>query len=210
MPAGAHSVSGFSLMPTADGAEPRVTFTWTLPAPAVITGAPSGLTKSGATLTGTINPNNSGITDCHFVLTPAPPGHATIPCGQQVGMGGTPVSVSAPVSGLAPSTKYVVTLLAASPAGQGSGSPVQFTTPRAGPACIVPRLKGKTLASARTALTKAHCALGTVRRPRLKKGQKLGKLVVGSQSPSPGATRTSGTKIAVVMVKAPKPRKRRR
>src|SRR6185437_9346125 len=119
MPAGAHSVSGFSLMPTADGAEPRVTFTWTLPAPAVITGAPSGLTKSGATLTGTINPNNSGITDCHFVLTPAPPGHATIPCGQQVGMGGTPVSVSAPVSGLAPSTKYVVTLLAASPAGQG-------------------------------------------------------------------------------------------
>jgi hypothetical protein len=48
VPAGAAGVSGFTLTPTAQGAEPQVTFTWTLPAPTVGGGTgPSG--PSGGT-----------------------------------------------------------------------------------------------------------------------------------------------------------------
>ena len=45
------------------------------------------------------------------------------------GAGSSPVPVSATFSGLSPATTFTVTLLAASPAGQASGSPVTFATP---------------------------------------------------------------------------------
>jgi hypothetical protein len=128
VPAGANGVSNFSLVPTADGAEPQVTFTWTAPAPAVTTGAVSHITTTSASLTGTINPNGSQVTACHFAVSPAPPAGATVPCVQPVGGASSPVPVSATASGLSPATKYVVTLLAASAAGQKSGTAIAFTT----------------------------------------------------------------------------------
>jgi hypothetical protein len=42
--------------------------------------------------------------------------------------------------------------------------------PETKPACVVPKLKGDTLAAARRALTAAHCRLGTVHRPSLQHG----------------------------------------
>jgi hypothetical protein len=66
------------------------------------------------------------------------------------------------------------------------------------PACVVPRLKGKTLAQARTALTKAHCALGKVIRPA-HTGEHVG-LVVGSTRPRAGARLSSGAKVAVTLI----------
>jgi Divergent InlB B-repeat domain/PASTA domain len=56
--------------------------------------------------------------------------------------------------------------------------------------CHVPRLRGKTLAKARRALSAAHCAVGRVRRP---KGE--GKLVVRSSKPGAGARRPAGTPV---------------
>lgn len=65
------------------------------------------------------------------------------------------------------------------------------------PACLVPRLKGKTLAAAKTALTNAQCALGTVT-----KKVSTGKAgIVLSQTPKSGTILTIGSKVAVVVSK---------
>jgi len=54
-------------------------------------------------------------------------------------------------------------------------------------ACVVPKLKGKKLAAARKALTKADCKLGKVK----------GKGKVKSQNPKPGKVKLPGTKVGV-------------
>jgi hypothetical protein len=99
-----------------------------LPAPTVTTAAATAVTYSDATVNGTVNPNESQLTDCHFVISPAPPAGPDTPCAQQLTAGGTPVSVSATLTGLSPSTTYTATLQAASAAGATTGSPVPFTT----------------------------------------------------------------------------------
>lgn len=73
-------------------------------------------------------------------------------------------------------------------------------------ACTVPKLAGKTLAQAKSAITRALCKTGKVTKPKPKPGQKLGPLVVKSSSPAAGAVAASG----VVNVKlGPKPQARR-
>ena len=140
VPAGAPGVSAFSLLPTTDGAEPEVTIT-TLPAPAITTGAASDVTASTAELTGTVNPNGSPITDCHFVISPAPADGASAPCAQQLGAGSSPSPVSATLSGLSQGTAYTVTLSATSTAGSTRGVPITFkTSGAAGPAVTDLRL----------------------------------------------------------------------
>jgi beta-lactam-binding protein with PASTA domain len=59
----------------------------------------------------------------------------------------------------------------------------------------VPKLKGRTLKSARRALKKAHCALGKVHKPR----HSHGRLVVRRQSPAAGKVRKNGTKVTVTL-----------
>jgi len=61
--------------------------------------------------------------------------------------------------------------------------------------CVVPTLAGRTLTQARTALRAAHCALGNVKRPKVRKHHKLGPLVVKSSSPQAGATSPAGSKV---------------
>lgn len=73
-------------------------------------------------------------------------------------------------------------------------------TPKPPVKCKVPKLKGKTLAKAKKALKKAHCALGKVKKPKHAKG----KLVVKSSSPGSGKSRAAGTKIKLTLVKAKK------
>lgn len=128
IPAGVSGVSHYQYIPTATGAEPAVTVTWTLPPPTVATGDATGLTSTSATITGTVNPNNSQLTDCHFNISPAPPAGSSVPCAQQIPVGDAPVAVSASLHGLSPSTAYTVTLIAANSVGPASGSPVAFQT----------------------------------------------------------------------------------
>jgi virginiamycin B lyase len=69
--------------------------------------------------------------------------------------------------------------------------------------CVVPRLKGKTLGDARKALTRAHCALGKVNRPRKpahtpRTGTRR-SLVVKSESPGAGTRRPAGTSVSLTL-----------
>ncbi len=129
VPAGAVGVSEYALQPTAAGAGPAVTISWTEPAPTVATAAPTTVTASTAALAGSVDPNGYQITDCHFVISPAPVTGATVPCAQQVGAGTGALAVTAGAVGLAPDTSYTATLIAASAPGVATGQPVAFTTP---------------------------------------------------------------------------------
>ena len=60
--------------------------------------------------------------------------------------------------------------------------------------CIVPRVTGKALAAARTALTKAHCGVGKITKAKSSKKNK-GKVI--AQSPKPGAHLKKGSKVAL-------------
>jgi hypothetical protein len=98
-----------------------------------VTGAAQSVTASSALLTGNVNADGSVVGECHFSVSPAPPGGASVPCAQQVGAGSTPVAVSAALAGLAPASTYTVTLVAASAQGASSGAPVTFTTAATAP-----------------------------------------------------------------------------
>jgi subtilisin family serine protease len=89
--------------------------------------------------------------------------------------------------------------------GGGSGGGGDDSGPPPAPACLVPKLAGKTLAQAKAALTAASCKLGAVRRPRPK--GKLRRLVVRFSTPAAGASPADG-KVDLTLGK--KPRKARR
>jgi hypothetical protein len=75
------------------------------------------------------------------------------------------------------------------PCGQGARCP--DTTP-----CLVPRVTDFSLSRARTALRKAHCAVGTIKRLR---PVALGKAVVFKQSPRPRTRLPNGAKVNLVL-----------
>ncbi len=62
--------------------------------------------------------------------------------------------------------------------------------------CIVPNVKNKTLGAARTAIAKAHCAVGKIKHAASKKVAK-GKVI--SQSPAAGKHETQGSKVNLVV-----------
>jgi hypothetical protein len=129
VPAGVSGVSAVTIATASHAAIPEALFTWTRPAPSVASAAASTVSANAATLAGSVNPNGSQVTDCHFQIAPAPPGgNSLVPCEQQVGAGSTPVVVSALASGLSPATTYTFTLMATSAQGASSGSPVTFVT----------------------------------------------------------------------------------
>jgi hypothetical protein len=59
--------------------------------------------------------------------------------------------------------------------------------------CLVPRLKGRTLAQAKRLLSRAHCALGKLSVPSRHAGQHF----VRSQAPSPHTSLPAGGKVSV-------------
>jgi len=89
-------------------------------------------------------------------------------------------------------------------------APISYTRFEGDPGakCIVPKLAGKTLARARTALQAAHCRVGKVHRPKHKKGKRLGPLVVKSSKPSARTTLAAGSSINLRL--GPKAHKARR
>ncbi len=84
-----------------------------------------------------------------------------------------------------PTTESVPEAVASSPISVGTHPP---------PArCVVPKLKGTTLTQATRLLSRAHCRLGRVTRPKRHKH----KLVVVSQNPGAKKTLHSGTKVSL-------------
>jgi hypothetical protein len=110
---------------TSNGAD--FTFTTAAIAPVVITGAPTNVSNTGATLGGMVNPNGAATTAVFEYgltisygnsvnVTPAPGG------------GDSPVAVSATLSGLEPNQTYHFRLTAVNQAGMVSGADGTFTT----------------------------------------------------------------------------------
>jgi hypothetical protein len=61
--------------------------------------------------------------------------------------------------------------------------------------CVVPHLDGDSLTAARRALARAHCALGKVTWPQMRRG----KLVIGKQSVRSGRKLAIGAKVAITL-----------
>jgi len=76
-----------------------------------------------------------------------------------------------------------------------------FTLQSSAPICLVPKLKGKTLAGAKSALTQANCKVGKVTRKYAK--AKKGRVI--SQRPKPGTNLAAGAKVNLVVSKGKKP-----
>jgi plastocyanin len=105
------------------------TFTTVSPpgAPTASTGEATGLSQTGATLEGTVNPNgkattwffNYGTTSSYGQSTPVQP----------AGAGSLTSAVSTAISGLAPGTVYHFQLVAHNELGNAPGSDRTFTTP---------------------------------------------------------------------------------
>lgn len=72
--------------------------------------------------------------------------------------------------------------------------PYVIRTPAPVAGCVVPRLVGKTLAVARTALRRSRCAVGRIRRVR---SRRVGRIV--AQSPRAGSRRPRGTKVSLTV-----------
>lgn len=81
--------------------------------------------------------------------------------------------------------------------GEGEGGPKEQ--------CRVPRLAGKSLRGARSALTASHCLLGRVSRPKPRKGRKLGPLVVRRSLPGAGSALPMGSKVDLKLGPKKKP-----
>ncbi len=127
MPSGVTGVTGMSTG-IAGQVAPSARFTWTLPAPTVITAPASSVTATTATLNGVVDPNGSQVTACHFAVTPAPPKPAQETCSPTPATGNTPVLVSASLTGLAHATSYSVRVIATSAQGTATGAAQAFKT----------------------------------------------------------------------------------
>ena len=122
-----YGVSGYSISKTASVSQ----------APDVVTGSPSGISQTAATLNGTVNPNGAattyqfqwGPTTSYGSTVPASPGNA--------GSGSAAVAESAALTGLSAGTTYHYRLSATNATGTTNGSDQSFTTTTAAPAPVL-------------------------------------------------------------------------
>jgi hypothetical protein len=98
------------------------------PRPAVVTGAPTNIAPTSATLNGVVTPNGSETAYSFVYGTTRYTAHTEV---ASAGDGDAPVAVSADIAGLSPATTYHVRLVAFSRRGLGFGEDVSFATPAA-------------------------------------------------------------------------------
>ena len=84
------------------------------------------------------------------------------------------------------------------PQPAGFTAPAEFAYNATVRYCLVPKVKGKKLGSARKALANAACALGKVKRPKGSKGK-----FVRSQKVRPGTSLGDGASVNVKVGKGP-------
>lgn len=179
-----------------------------LSAPTSSSGFADTLTPNGAVLHGDANTQGLGGT-AHYVYGPTPSFGALTP-NIQLNAVGADQPTTATLSGLVPNTTYYFAQMVSTADGTVTGPMSTLTTPAASSApppqsalCNVPKLKGDSLAKAKRALSKAHCSLGKVTRPKHSHGQ----LVVLSQGARAGSTHPAGFKVGVKLG-TPPPKKR--
>ena len=116
--------------------------------PALETGAPTSLTASSATLTGTVDPDGGEVTDCHFDFGSSVEYGSSIPCESPPGAGNTPVPEAAPVNALLPTGTYHFRIVATNSSGTSVGPDLVFTTPPGSPVAEALPATGVTASSA--------------------------------------------------------------
>jgi hypothetical protein len=105
--------------------------------PVVVTMAAFGVTQTGATLAGTIDPGGAAAS-CHFEYGPTTAYGSTAPCSVDPGQGTAPVAEHADLSGLSPGSTYHYRLVGTNAGGSASGADLSFTTASPPPPVVPP------------------------------------------------------------------------
>jgi hypothetical protein len=98
------------------------------PAPTVTTTAATAVTRTLATLNGTVNPNGATVSDCHFEYGATTSYGSTAPCASAPGSGTSAVATSASLGNLSPASTYHFRISATNAGGTSPGSDQSFTT----------------------------------------------------------------------------------
>jgi subtilisin family serine protease len=96
--------------------------------PTAETNAASSITRTSATVNGTVNPNGSTVTDCHFEYGPSESYGSSVRCASLPGSGNGVVAVSAVVETLSANTAYHFRIVAANSGGTSHGEDQTFAT----------------------------------------------------------------------------------
>ncbi len=231
---GCDVASGTNCGVTMGASARQIVATFTHDKPVVVTTAgATGISQHGASVAGTVNPEGALVSDCHVEYGTTTAYGAQTPCASSPGEGASPVSVGATLSGLTAGTTYHFRVVATNSGGPANGADQSFDAladtcatnaalcpptektcltdaslcsppPPPPVTCVVPKLAGKTLGQARSALGAAHCAVGKVSKPKAGKGKKLGSLVVKSSSPAAGARLAKGAKVNLKLAQKPR------
>jgi hypothetical protein len=95
-----------------------------------VTGGASELSTTGATLSGSVNPESTPVTECFFEYGEASSYGKTVPCAEtpaQLGSGSQPIAVRADMAGLEVGPIYHFRLVAASADGTADGQDRSFS-----------------------------------------------------------------------------------
>lgn len=111
----------------------------TLPAPSVTTGAGTASSQTVASVTGTVNPGDAAISDCHFEFGPTTSYGTSAPCATVPVAAGGAQAVSASLTNLVAGTTYHFRVVAAG-LSSSAGADATFTT--AAPVKANPSLSG--------------------------------------------------------------------
>ncbi len=106
---------------------PASEYTYLTP-PAVTTLAATQVTRTTATLNGTVNPNGSEVSECRFEYGTTMLLGSSAACTAAPGSGTNAVEVSAPLTGLEAETTYYFRLVARNASGTSGGLEELFTT----------------------------------------------------------------------------------
>ncbi|MGA2164148.1 MAG: hypothetical protein ABSH36_06735 [Solirubrobacteraceae bacterium] len=98
-------------------------------APVVVTGTASNVSQTGAFVAGTVNPEDTAVTDCHFEWGSSTGYGQSVPCSQVLGSGASAEPVSAALTGLGPNTTYHFRVVATNAGGTSYGGDQTFVTP---------------------------------------------------------------------------------
>jgi hypothetical protein len=103
-------------------------FTFTPTAPTVATTAATSVTRTLATMNGTVNPNSGNVTECKFEYGTTTSYGSTAPCASLPGSGASPVTVAASPGSFSPGTTYHYRISATNTGGTSTGADQSFTT----------------------------------------------------------------------------------